>query len=64
MGRLTAVERDFLRDIMIADRLHEEAHGGRLIPILTQQEIYSLALFIDRAIELAPLTFIRSRTSR
>jgi hypothetical protein len=41
---------------MIADRLLEEAYGGRLIPILTQQEIHSLALFIDRAIEIAPLT--------
>jgi hypothetical protein len=33
MRRLTAVERDFLRDIMIADRLLEEAYGGRLIPV-------------------------------
>jgi hypothetical protein len=57
MGHPTAVERDFLRDIMIADRLLEEAHGGRFIPILTQQEIDSLALFIDRAVEIAPLTF-------
>jgi hypothetical protein len=57
MGRPTAVERDLLRDIMIADRLIEEVHGGRFIPILTQQEIYSLALFIDRAVEIAPLTF-------
>ena len=56
MRRPTAVERDFLRGLMIADRLLEEAYGGRLIPILTQQEIYSLALFIDRAIEIAPLT--------
>ena len=39
IGRSTAVERDLLRDIMIADRLLEEAHGGRLIPILTQQKI-------------------------
>jgi hypothetical protein len=42
---------------MIADRLIEEVHGGRFIPILTQQEIDSLALFIDRAVEIAPLTF-------
>ena len=30
MGRLTAVERDLLRDLMIADRFLEEAYGGRL----------------------------------
>jgi len=35
MGRLTAVERDLLRDIMIADRFLEEAYGSRSIPILT-----------------------------
>ena len=39
MGRLTAVERDLLRDLMIADRFLEEAYGSRFIPILTQQEI-------------------------
>jgi hypothetical protein len=36
MGRLTAAERDLLRDLMIADRFLKEAYGGRLIPILTQ----------------------------
>jgi len=56
MGRPTAVECDLLRDIMIADRLLEEAYGGRFIPILTQQEIYSLTLLVDRAVEIAPLT--------
>src|SRR5215470_6557770 len=56
IGRLTAVERDLLRDIMIADRLLEEAYGGRLISILTQQEIDCLSLLIDRAVEIAPLT--------
>ena len=35
MGRLTAVERDLRRDIMIADRFLEEAYGSRSIPILT-----------------------------
>jgi hypothetical protein len=56
MGRLTAVERDLLRDFVITCRFPEEAYGSRLIPILTQQEIYSLALLIDRAVEIAPLT--------
>ena len=55
MGRPTAVERDLLGDIMIADRFLEEAYGGRLISILTQQEIDSLAMLIDRAVEIAPL---------
>jgi hypothetical protein len=55
MGRLTAVERDLLRNIMIANRFLEEAYGGRSIPILTQQEIDCMALFIDRAVEIAPL---------
>ena len=35
----------------------EEAYGGRFIPILTQQETNCLALFVDRAVEIAPLTF-------
>src|SRR5262245_27016743 len=56
MGCPTAVERDLLRDIITADRLHEEAYGGRFLSILTQQEIYILALLIDRAVEIAPLT--------
>src|SRR5262245_59897862 len=56
MVRPTAVECDLLRDIMLADRLLEEAYGGRFIPILTQQEIYSLTLLVDRAVEIAPLT--------
>src|SRR5262245_16043797 len=54
MGHLTAVECDLLRDIMIADRLLEEAYGGRSIAILTQQEIDCLTLLIDRAVEIAP----------
>ena len=56
MGRLTAVKCDLLRGLIITDRHFEEAYSGRFIPILTQQEIYSLALFIDRAVEIAPLT--------
>jgi hypothetical protein len=56
IGCLTAVKRDLLRDIMIANRFHEEAYGGRSIPILTQQEIDCLTLLIDRAVEIAPLT--------
>jgi len=57
MGRPTAVERDLLRDLMIADRFLEEAYGSRSMPILTQQEIDCLILLIDRAVEIAPLTF-------
>src|SRR6266542_1490839 len=56
MGRLTAVERDLLRDLVITDRFLEEAYGSRFIPIFTQQEIDCLALLIDRAVEIAPLT--------
>jgi hypothetical protein len=56
MGRPTAVECDLLRDLVIANRLLEEACGGRFITALTQQEIDRLALFIDRAVEIAPLT--------
>jgi hypothetical protein len=56
MGRLTAIERDLLRDIMIADRFHEEAYGGRSTSVLSQQEVYSLTFLIDRAVEIAPLT--------
>jgi len=41
---------------MTADRFLEEAYGGRLIPVLTHQEVYSLTLLIDRAVEIAPLT--------
>jgi hypothetical protein len=56
MGRLTAVGRDLLRDLVITDRILEEAYGRRIIPVLTQQEIDRLALLIDRAVEIAPLT--------
>ena len=37
MRRPTAVECDLLRGLVITDRLLEEAYGGRMIPILTQQ---------------------------
>ena len=43
MGRLTAVECYLLRNLVITDSFLEEAYGGRFIPVLTQQEIYSLA---------------------
>ena len=52
MGRPTAVERDLLRDLIIADRLLEGTCGGRFITALTKQEIDRLALFIDRAVEM------------
>ena len=39
MGRTITVERDLLRDVMIADRFFEEAYSGHFIPILTRQEI-------------------------
>src|SRR5262249_13794016 len=55
MRRLTAIERDLLRDLIIAYRCFlEEAYGGRFIPVLTQQKIYSLTLLIDCAVEIAP----------
>src|SRR5262245_13716052 len=55
MGRPTAVERDLIRGLVITDRFLEEAHGGRYISILTQQEINCLTLLVDRAVEIAPL---------
>ena len=54
MRRLTAVEGDLLRNLIITDCLLEEAYGGRFISILTEQEIYGLTLLIDRAIEISP----------
>src|SRR5262245_34533732 len=57
MRRLTAIERDLLWNLVIIDRFLEEAYGSRFIPVLTQQEIYILASLIDRAVEIAPLTF-------
>jgi hypothetical protein len=56
MRRPTAIECDLLRGIMIANRFLEEPYGGRLISILTQQEIDCQALLVDRAIEIEPLT--------
>jgi hypothetical protein len=50
MGRPTAVECDLLRGLIITDCLLEEAYGGRLIQVLSQQEIDCLTLLIDRAI--------------
>jgi hypothetical protein len=70
MRRLTTVECDLLRGLMTADRLLEEAYGGRFIPVFTQQEVDCLTLIIDRAVEIAPLTihfdigFINSPSSR
>jgi hypothetical protein len=55
MRRPTAVECDLLRGLVITDRFLEEAYGGRSIPILTKQEVYSLTLLIYRAVEIAPL---------
>jgi hypothetical protein len=45
---------------LATDRFFEEAYGDRSIPIFTQQEIDCLALLIDRAVEIAPLTLHRS----
>jgi hypothetical protein len=56
MRRLTTIECDLLRDLIIADRFLEEAYGGRFISILIQQEIDCLTLLVDRAVEIAPLT--------
>jgi len=56
MRRPTAIECELLRDLIITDRLLEEAHGGRFISILTQQKIDCLTLLADRAIEISPLT--------
>jgi hypothetical protein len=36
MGRLTAVECDLLRGLIITDRFFEEVYGGRFVPIFTQ----------------------------
>jgi hypothetical protein len=52
MGRPTAVECDLPLGLKTADRFFEEEYGGRLIPILTQQEV-----FIDRTVKIAILTF-------
>ena len=44
MRRPTAVECDLLRSLVITDRFFEETYGGRLIPVLSQQEIDCLTL--------------------
>jgi hypothetical protein len=57
MCRLITVECDFLRYLMIADRLAEEANGSRFIAMLAQSEIDCPALLIDCTIEIMPLAF-------
>jgi putative ABC transport system permease protein len=44
MRRPAAVECDLLRGLVITDCFSEEAYGGRLIPILAQQEIDALPM--------------------
>ena len=54
IGR-TPVNGDLVGYAVAADRLREEALGGLLIPLLRQQKVNRLAVFIDGAIEIAPL---------
>src|SRR5262249_48142161 len=54
MRRLTAVECDLLRGLIITDRFLEEAYGSLFIAMFTQQKVDCPALLIDSAIEIMP----------
>jgi hypothetical protein len=52
---VTAVNRDRLGDTMPADGLLEKPSGGLLVAMFGKQKVDGLAVFVDGAIELAPL---------
>ena len=54
IGR-AAINGDLLRHAVAADRLGQEAFGRLLVALLREEEINRLAVFIDSAIEIAPL---------
>ena len=58
MRSLIAVERDGTRQPTLAlERPTEKRFGSRDIPLGAEQEIDSLSLLVDRAIEVSPVAF-------
>src|SRR5262245_32154112 len=52
---VTAVNRDRLGEPVAADRLLQKPERGRCVPVLGEQKVNGLAVFIHRAVEIAPL---------
>ena len=55
--RLTAVDRDRLGDTISAGRFLEKIQSRFLIPLLREQEVNGLTVFVHGAIQIAPLSF-------
>jgi hypothetical protein len=52
---LTAVNRDRCGDTMPTDRLLEKPSRRRFVTMFGEQKVHGLAVFVDSAIEIAPL---------
>jgi hypothetical protein len=60
MGRLTAVERDLLRDLVITDRFLEEAYGGLSVPKTSSRvEILAVREIISHSARSSGSSFFR-----
>jgi hypothetical protein len=58
MRSLVAIKRDRAwRPPLVLERSPEKRLGGRDIPLGAEQEIDSLSLLVDRAIEVSPVAF-------
>ena len=53
----TSVDGDLLGDSIVADCFDQESFGGQLVSVLGQQEVNSLAFFVNGLIPIAPFTF-------
>ena len=52
---VTAVNRDRFGEPIAADRLFQKPERGRCIPVLGEQKVNGLAVFVDSALQRAPL---------
>ena len=58
MRSLVAIKRDRAwRPPLVLERSPEKRLNGRYIPLGAEQEIDSLSLLVDRAIEVSPVAF-------
>ena len=58
---VAAVNGNRLGEPVAADRLLEKAQRSLFVPMLGEQKVNSLALLIDRTIEIAPLALYLDR---
>ena len=53
----TSVDGDLLGNSIVADCFNQESFGGQLVSVLGQQEVNSLAFFVNGSIQIAPFIF-------